>query len=50
MSLAEVAVELALPVNAVRQMFPLIRAGGRCYIRRPVIDRWKIDTGGADAA
>jgi hypothetical protein len=51
LTLTEVAVELALPVRAIKKMFPLIRAANRCYIWRSAIDRWKIETGGdADAA
>jgi hypothetical protein len=50
LTLSEVAIELALPMGAVRKMFPVIRAGGRCYIRRSMVEKWKIETGGADAA
>jgi hypothetical protein len=46
---AEAAAETALPVSAVRSMFPVIKANGRCYIRQSVINKWKVETG-ADAA
>jgi hypothetical protein len=49
-TLTEVAVELCLPVSAIRTMnFSIIEAGGRRYIRQSEVERWKKETG-ADAA
>jgi hypothetical protein len=46
----EVAVELALPVKVVKEIFPLIKANSRYYIRRGVVNKWLAETGGETAA
>jgi hypothetical protein len=49
LTLREVAAETCLPVGAVRKVFPVIDAGGRCYVRQHLVSKWKVETG-ADAA
>jgi hypothetical protein len=51
MTLKEVAVELCLSLESVRQMgFPIITAGSRRFIRRNEVDKWKLETGADSAA
>jgi hypothetical protein len=49
MTPTEVAVELGLSRRSVAGIFSAIAIGGRNYIRRADVDRWKTETG-ADAA
>jgi hypothetical protein len=50
MTFAEVAIELCLPVSAIRRMpFRVIEAGSRRFMRRSEVEKWKAETG-ADAA
>jgi hypothetical protein len=45
MTVKEVATELALPVTAIKTLFPTIKANRRLYIRRSAVDRWLRETG-----
>jgi hypothetical protein len=46
----EVAFELCLSLASVRQMFPIIKAGRRRFIRQGEVDKWKRETGAESAA
>jgi hypothetical protein len=45
----EVRVELGLSSRAVAGIFPYIAIGGRNYIRRADVERWKAETGASAA-
>ena len=49
MTPTEVGVELGLSRRSVEDLFPVIVAGTRKYIRRREVERWKTETG-TDAA
>jgi hypothetical protein len=48
LTFTEVSVELALPVSAIRRLgLAVVDTGGRQYIRRSEVERWKRETGAA---